>query len=304
MTDTFSKIIGHQRSIHRLRTIIKKNTFPHAVLFYGPRHLGKNALALALASALLSTDSLGTHPDFRLVQRGRDEKTDKLKKKISIGEVRGLREHIQMSSFLGGRKVAIIDDAELLSEEASNGLLKTLEEPSPGTAIILISHDINKLLPTVRSRMAQFSFSRVSDELIGSVLESGGVTGSAAEQMVRYAAGRPGTALSLLKDSDMLNWYQEQEQLWRALQSEPLHKRFSLLSKLVPPRSDREETVNNLRDLITFWEILLQWDLRQGSEQAPRLLTELGELRGGLEVNVQPKLILERFALSLERAVN
>lgn len=296
----FSHIIGHEKSVHRLKTALKNGVFPHAVLFTGRRHLGKRTLAMAVAGALLENANPEQHPDFRLIERRHDEKTGKLKKAIPISEIRTLREHLQMTSFLGGRKIAVIDEADHMSSEAANGLLKTLEEPSGHTHLFLIAHDAEKVPVTIRSRSARMPLSRVADSVIVNALKERGADAETADQWARFSAGRPGLAFELSRDADMVHWYAEQESLWHALRREPLHRRFSLLAALAPPKADREETVKQLRDVFTLWETLLQRELRRGSTQAGDVLSSMAVLRSGLDINVQPRLLLEQFALSLE----
>jgi len=300
MNGPFSDIIGHDAVVGRLRAQLDRDVVPHALLFHGPKHLGKGAVAAAYAASLLATDRPEAHPDFRAIGRLRDEKTGKLKKMIGIETVRELRNHLQMTGFLGGRKVAVIDEAERMSEEAANGLLKTLEEPSKGSVIILIAHDLTRVLPTVRSRAAVFPFMRVPDIRLEEALRDRRFPEADVQRLSRFAAGRPGIALSLERDDDMLHWYMEQEARWEALRRGPLHKRFSSMEGLAPDRADREETVRTISDAAAFWETLLQRELRRGSKDAARLLAELATLRGSLDTNVAPRLLLERFALSME----
>ncbi len=297
-SDAFSRIIGHEAAVERLRLMLKNGTFPQALLFHGPRHLGKRTLALAAAAALLGTEALTTHPDFRLVERGRDEKTGKLRKNIAIDEIRGLRERLRMSSLLGGRRVAVIDEADALSEEAGNGLLKTLEEPGSSVFIIITAHDLSKVMPTVRSRMAAVRLRRAADETIVRGLAALGAGQDEAGRYAAFSAGRPGTAVSLRENADVLHWYEAEERRWNAFRRASLRERLSLLSELAPPKADRDEVVHRLRAVFGFWETPLRRELRAGSAAAPRLLRELFDVRSALEVNIQPRLLLERFALA------
>lgn len=300
MTQHFSHIIGHRAIKQRLSVLLERDVVPHALLFHGPKHLGKGSVAEAFASALLGVEHVTSHPDTRLIGRVHDVKTGKLKKKIGIEVIRELREHLQMTGFLGGRKVVIIDEADRMSEEAANGLLKTLEEPSKGSVIILIAHDLARVLPTVRSRSALFPFVRVVDTELEESLRTKHLSEAELQRLSRFAAGRPGIAIALEKDPDMLHWYLEQESRWETLRQGPLHRRFAALEGLAPARSDREETVRTITDATAFWETLLRRELRRGSSDAVHLLSELAELRAGLDINIQPRLLLERFALAME----
>lgn len=301
MSDRFSHIIGHSRAVVRLRSMLANNSTPHALVIHGPRRVGKVTLASALAAALFGVDDASKHPDWRLVERPRDEKTDKLKKYIPIDSVRALTEHLRMSSFMGGAKMAVIDGADALSDEACGALLKSLEEPAPHAHVILCAEDATKLPRTIISRSACLELRRVPEAEIVAGLVQRGTTVTEAERAAARADGRPGAALGLLADSGVVDWYEKEERRWNALRTAPIHKRFSLLSELVPPRADREETILNIRDVLDAWQGFLRKELKDRVDGAPANLRELIRLRASLDANVQPRLLLERFVLTLDR---
>ncbi|HJV33130.1 MAG TPA: AAA family ATPase [Patescibacteria group bacterium] len=301
MNDVFSGIIGHARAVARLRAMLANGAVPHALLFHGPRRSGKAALASALASALLGAEDAAKHPDFRLVERPRDEKTGKLKKSIPIEAVRELTEHLRMSSFMGGAKVAVIDGADALSEEAANALLKSLEEPSFRAHVVLLAEDASRLPRTIVSRSAAVELRRVGEAEIAAALVARGMSAPDAARAAFRADGRPGAALAFLEESGVVDWYETEERRWNALRSAPVHRRFALLAELAPPRADREETVLKIRDVLDAWQGFLRRELRDRAPGAPANLRRLFRLRASLDANVQPRLLLERFVLTLDR---
>lgn len=301
MNDAFSHVIGHARAVARLRAMIANDAVPHAIVLHGPRRSGKVLLASALASALFGAEDAAKHPDFRLVERPRDEKTGKLKKSIPIDAVRELTEHLRMSSFLGGAKVAVIDGADALSEEAANALLKALEEPAPGAHVVLCAEDASRLPRTIVSRSACVELRRVPEAELAAALSARGLDAPAAARAASRADGRPGAALAALEGEGMVDWYETEERRWNALRGAPVHKRFSLLSDLAPPRADREETVLKIREAIDAWQGFLRRELRARAPHAPANLRRLFRLRASLDANVQPRLLLERFVLTLDR---
>src|SRR5436190_10788235 len=152
-------IEGHDEVVERFRRSLARGRLASTFLFVGPAGVGKRALAEKLAQALLCSAAPAqqmapcghcdscvqvaahTHPDLYLVEKPADKSTIPLELLIGDDEHRmreGLCHAISLKPFMGGRKVAIIDDADYLSEEAASCLLKTLEEPPPRSVLILI----------------------------------------------------------------------------------------------------------------------------------------------------------------------
>lgn len=157
------QIQGHERERGLLRNAVLKGRLPHALLFSGPNAVGKRLVALEL-----SGDTLGkieNHPDLHILER------DPEKKDISIERVRELISALQLRPYFGGKRVAIIDDAHLLSIPAQNALLLTLEEPPEDSVLILISHLPHLLLPTILSRTQELSFGPLTTSALRSILK-------------------------------------------------------------------------------------------------------------------------------------
>lgn len=136
----------------------------HAYLFHGPQGIGKRILAERLMALLLCQRpdtqacgqckacqllAAGTHPDHYLLE---PEEADK---PIKVDQVRELVDFVVKTAQLGGRKVVLLEPAEAMNLNAANALLKSLEEPSGDTVLLLVSHQPSRLLPTIRSRCVQ-----------------------------------------------------------------------------------------------------------------------------------------------------
>jgi DNA polymerase-3 subunit delta' len=187
---------------------------PHALLIAGPAGIGKTTLALDLAAGLLcdAPDPAsrpcrscrgcrlvdgGGHADLhRLVPGGAGDQ-------IRIGDraepqpgtIRRLISDLALLPVEGGARVAIVERAERLNDEAQSALLKTLEEPPSGVTIILCVEREDQLLPTVRSRCIRLRLGPVGTRDIEAILGDQGVAdASTAGQLARLAAGRPGLA--------------------------------------------------------------------------------------------------------------
>jgi len=170
---SFATFIGNQHIRDGIQQALKNNSLPHAYIFYGPEGVGKRTLALILAKSLnclnLKDDCCdkcnscykidkGLHPDVRLLLPGG-------KVSISIEQMRGeIRRTIYLKPMEGRKRVYIIDEAERMTTEAANSLLKTLEEPPSAAILILLTTSYLSLLPTIRSRCQALRFSSIRRE--------------------------------------------------------------------------------------------------------------------------------------------
>lgn len=193
----------------RLQRQREAGQLPHALLLAGPAGVGKRRFATALGAALLcqspeqgiacghcrtcSLLTAGTHPDWTWLTP--EEKG----KAIKIDWVRDLVLSMAQTAQQGGRKLAVLEPAEAMNRNAANALLKTLEEPSGSTVLILISDSPARLLPTIRSRCQRLDFPVPPTQASRSWLEP--IAGSAArlDMALDEAGQRPLLARQLLE---------------------------------------------------------------------------------------------------------
>ena len=184
-------IYGHEPQRKRLQMAAANNRLPNTMLFVGPEGIGKRTFALEFSKALLCSRSddaqlsacdncadcvqfdAGNHPDLILVSKPADK--NQLSIELFVGDddhrmQTGMVHDIGLKPFRGKRKIAIIDDADLLNQESANCLLKTLEEPPPGAIIILIGTGEQRQLPTIRSRSQSVRFQPLSNEQVEEIL--------------------------------------------------------------------------------------------------------------------------------------
>ena len=200
----WGSIRGHDRIVAALRQNLAAGRFPHAFLFVGPEGVGKRAFARRLAQALLCERrpataldpcgacpsclqvEAGTHPDVLAVAKPED------RHELPIRTIRDLCADLALTPMSGSRRIAIVDDADDLSEEASNAFLKTLEEPPPGSVLVLIARSAEAQLDTVVSRCRVVRFDPLSESDLAAVLLEQGVTSDPAE-VARLAARGEGS---------------------------------------------------------------------------------------------------------------
>ena len=222
---------GHPAALSAIAAMIRGGA-PGAVLLVGPGGIGKTTLALDLAAGLLCgmpdpalrpdgtcracrLVAHGTHPD---VHRVGPEGPGRQVVIGGPGKSRGIRDLIGELALLpveGGARVAIIESAHRMNEDAQAALLKTLEEPPARTTIILCADAEEPLLPTIRSRCARIRLGPVAVRDIESLLgELGAAEAPLGARLARIADGRPGLALAWARQPDALR---ERDSLGRAL---------------------------------------------------------------------------------------
>lgn len=326
-----SGLIGNRRAAAFLDRTLERGTVSHGLLFVGPAGVGKRtALGFFLAALLGRTwapaDGLAAfhaYPDFTLIARERDEKTEKLHKNISIEQVRALRERLQMGSFLSGWKVAVVDGAEYLSPGAANALLKTLEEPTPNTLLVLVADARLGIPDTVLSRLQVIRFGLAPREDIRQAILARGGSRPDADALAGRAAGRPGVALTLAadaetRDADDARYAQAVDAL-----DAPLHERLAAFQKALPERAgavDQAQAAKSvlaalgtaLADALTlslgepgrvrlpeYSGAIGRWAARRSPGAIAQLLEDADRAAADLDANINPKLVLDHIAFVL-----
>lgn len=233
-------ITGHDEIVARFRRALGLGRLASTFLFVGPAGIGKRAFAIKLAQTLLCQTRpaalldpceecagchqvlAGTHPDLELISKPADKSVIPVERFIGPPERRmqeGLCHNISLKPFMGGRRIAIINDADYLAAEGANALLKTLEEPPPKSVLILIGTTADKQLPTIRSRCQIVRFQPLAPDVIAQLLAQQGRADQAeALRLARFSEGSLERAAEL---ADPVLW-EFRARLLEALSQAPL----------------------------------------------------------------------------------
>lgn len=206
---SWDRVRGHNGPLNSLRAAFAAGRFGQAYLFAGPDGIGKKLFAYELAKALLcdrppaplaacdgcpacAQVAAGTHPDLFAVR------TPPGKHELPIEDVREFCAKMAMKATRGGRKVGVVETADDFNAASANAFLKTLEEPPPGSLLVLLATDTDRQLPTILSRCQVVRFAPLGPADLRAVLAEQGVE---ADRLGRLANGSPARALALNDES-------------------------------------------------------------------------------------------------------
>jgi DNA polymerase-3 subunit delta' len=332
-------VIGQDKALAILNGALRQGQLAHAYLLVGPKGAGKKTLAVNLAQAVNCSGkappcgechscqriSSGKHADVRIIALKDETATEEgaSRKEISIDDIKQLQSDASLPPFEGRRKVFIIDGAEQLSTEASNCLLKTLEDPPPGVIFVLLSAREDRLLPTVVSRCHRIEILPLPPPLLETFLqERWGIEAGRARLLSRLSRGCPGWAITAITDNNFLEQYFQQLQELVSLEETGLDKRFAFAAKMAAQFQKRREKLEETLGLWLGWwhdllltksavsdfvsninkeELLRKKAESYSLEEIKKMIDCLQEAKQQLEWNANPRLVLEVLMLELPR---
>lgn len=209
-------LVGHDRQIAQFQGALNSGKLHHGWIFTGPRGVGKALFASKAAAWVVDPENRhqhlitqGNYPDILVVERLPKEppkegdppdRDAERKRSISVDQIRELQQKLNMRPSMGERRIIIIDAADDLERSSANALLKSLEEPPPGTFFFLISHASERLLPTIRSRCQILRFDPLNDaELRRALVQNDqSISVSEIDAVIGVSNGSPGQAEQFL----------------------------------------------------------------------------------------------------------
>ncbi|MCR5116833.1 MAG: DNA polymerase III subunit delta [Lachnospiraceae bacterium] len=255
----FNDIVGQEAIKKHLSAAAEQDKISHAYIICGERYSGKEFIAKIFAASLLCSSSenkpCGECPDCIKAFSGNH--TDIIKvthDKPGVIGVDDIREQIngtvQIKPFGGKRKIYIMNEAEKMNPQAQNALLKTLEEPPEYTVIILLTSNLEELLPTIRSRAVVLNMRPVKDKEVKKFLmENVGIPDYKADICVAYARGNVGKAKLLANNEEFDNIRDDAMHLMKYVKEMEIPELMSAVKKAMEYKLE----INDYLDILTVW---------------------------------------------------
>lgn len=333
------RIHGHEFTVRLLEDSLRQGRFHHAYLLSGPAHVGKTTLAVQLAQALNCREDEppcgvcascrriadGHHADLRTISLVSDDGTE-ARTLIGIETIRDLQRAAYMRPYEGTHRVFIIQEADRLSAEAANALLKVLEEPPPDLLWVLLTSDLEAVLPTIASRCQAMELRPLSVGQTAQVLQSSHqLSEEDAERIARLSRGCVGWALQAAEEPALLARLHQQLERLVDVSNGGLEGRFAYAADLAQRfQRDRAQGREQLHLWLRWWRdvLLVQQDRqaqvvhqewREALEGHARTLSQaqtvkwidlLYQTLDALEHNANPRLALEAMMLELPIEAN
>ncbi|MFH1430086.1 MAG: DNA polymerase III subunit [Candidatus Uhrbacteria bacterium] len=305
--------VGQIEHRHAFFRLIDTDQLAHAYLLVGPSGVGKAEIATWVAQRLLCASSerpCGTcttcvhvqsrvHPDVIRMNIEAD------KEKISVESARTLASELSKTSLFAGWKIAIIENGERLSPSAANALLKTIEEPTPKTVILITTNTLHGVLPTIVSRCAVIRCGKVSDEELRDALQAYVADPVTLDRIVSLADGRPQRAAVLLADDGELASEERYASFAQAVLTSGLTDRLRSVDEFIRslPKDPKDRVVvrQMVRECIGVLSRKSRAVTRHPDANTAQLewLHVLAQAPALIDANVAPRTILEAFAMSI-----
>lgn len=320
MTDNWN-LLGHEWAVDMLRRHVARGDVRHAYLFSGPPGLGRRTLALRLAQALncekpvapgepcfncrtCKQIGLMQHPDLAVIQAMDDDGVGKEGGTLKVDQIREIQRMLNLKPYQSPYRVALFLRFHEANDNASNALLKTLEE-APAHAILLLTADNpEQLLPTINSRCEILRLRPLPLEAIVADLLEHGVDEDRARLLAHISGGRPGYARRLIEDANVLEKREERLNDLQTILPASRVEKFSYAEKLAKDKDAMRQTI---LVWLSYWRDVL---LRVAGAETPLINVdrnmEIEFLAGRLDLSSARKVVSDHESAleKMERNVN
>lgn len=325
---SFKDVVGHKDIINYIRNAVSEDKVSHAYILNGERGSGKKMLANLFASTLqcekggpdpcnechsCKQAESGNHPDIIHV-------THEKPNTISVEDVRTqVNNDIMIKPYQGPYKIYIISEADLMTPQAQNALLKTIEEPPEYAVIFLLTENAQMLLPTITSRCVMLKLRNIKDTLIKKYLmETVKVPDYKADMCTAFAQGNMGRAIMLANSEHFNEIREEAVQLLKYIDEMDLNEVVKAIKRI----SAYKLEINDYLDIIMIWyrdvllykatkdmdKVVFKDQIKYIKERAKRssyegielIIESLEKAKARLKANVNFDLVMELLFLTIK----
>lgn len=325
---TFKDVVGHKDIINYIRNAVREDKVSHAYILNGERGAGKKMLANLFAATLLCEKGgpdpcnechscrqaeSGNHPDIIKV-------THEKPNSISVDDIREqVNNTIMIKPYQGPYKVYIIPQADMMTPQAQNALLKTIEEPPEYAVIMLLTENVDTLLPTINSRCVMLKLRNIKDTLIKKYLmETMQVPDYKADMCTAFAQGNMGRAIMLANSEHFNEIRDEAVQLLKYINEMELSEIVQAVSRITAYKLE----INDYLDIIMIWyrdvllykatkdmdKVVFKDQIKYIKERAKRssyegielIIESLEKAKARLKANVNFDLVMELLFLTIK----
>lgn len=322
------EILGHDMIKEHFYNAILTGNISHAYILAGEEGMGKKSLADAFALALLCEEGQadpcrqchackqvlsGNHPDLIYV-------THEKPASIGVDDVRRqINDTIQVKPYSSSHKIYIVDEAEKMTVQAQNALLKTIEEPPAYAVILLLTTNVDAFLPTILSRCVQLKLKPLPDEAVKEYLTGKmEVAQSQAEIYTAFARGNLGKAIHLASSEDFKHMYAEMLGLLKDLKKADISELLDYIRRIKDEKLDIGQCLDFMqmwyRDVLMYkttkdinllifkeeYSTVNSMSAVSGYDGLERILTAIDKARIRLDANVNMELVMELLLLTMK----
>ena len=248
----FKNILGNEKNKEILEKSIKSNKISHSYIFWGIEGIGKKLIAKTFAKNILCIEQTenckcksciefesNNNPDFELIEPEGG--------KVKIEQIRNMQKKVAEKPIISNKKVYIIDNADTMTTEAQNCLLKTLEEPPEYITIILICSNEDNLLSTIKSRCTRMHFEAINTEQIAKYIKQYYPEKEISENIISLSQGSIGKAIKL----------NEHENIYENIEKILLNMQKSDLIEIIQMSEEIYKTKEEINSILDYMNVIL-----------------------------------------------
>lgn len=236
----FENILGNEKNKKILEKSIKLNKYSHSYIFWGIDGIGKKMFAKEFAKNILQQEKgCENSPDFQLIQPE--------ERKIKIDQIREMQKKIAEKPIISNKKVYIIDDADTMTIEAQNCLLKTLEEPPEYITIILICSNEDNLLVTIKSRCTRIQFEPIGTKQIKEFINKNYLSENISDTIIELSQGSIGNIIKLNANKEI---YENIEKILLNMQNKDLIEIIQMSDEIYKAKEEIYSILNYINVIL------------------------------------------------------